>query len=629
MGEEFKRKLTTILSADVSGYSRLMADNEEETVRTLKSYRKVMESLITKFSGRLVDNPGDNMLAQFESVVDALRCAWDIQQEIKSRNTDLADNRRMTFRIGVNLGDVIEEEGRIYGDGVNVAARLESLADAGGISISSAVYNHVKKKLPFKYEDQGEQTVKNIDEPVQVYRVVMESELPSKESVKPKSMSNWRRNVAIAIGIFIILLAGAAGYVWDTYFRIPYIESLTGQNEEFKLPDGPSIAVLPFDNMSGDPEQEYFSDGLTENIITSLSYNPKLFVIARNSSFHFKGKSPKIQEVAEELGVQYVLEGSFQKSDDTVRVTAQLIDADTGRHLWADRYDRKLKSFFTLQDEIAEKIFTALRVKLTDGERANVYTKYSPNLEFNLKMMRALNYVSRINPETTILARHEAEQALAIAPEHPGPYSMLAITYLADMYYSSNVSYLNSLAQATKLAKKALDIDKNNPEPYLILSMLSTMRGNFEQAIDLVKQAIALNHNYDFAYYVLSFTYTCADDTEKGLDFIKKAIHLNPIPPGYYLELMGFIYSMLGQYKEAIAVLKKAIDREPDNFVVRLTLSATYSMSGHDEGARREASEVLRISPNYSLEESLKGWPFKNPEWKKRYTDALHKAGLK
>ena len=262
-----KRKLTAILSADVVGYSKLMNDDEEATVHTLKSYRKLIESLIIEHRGRLVDSPGDNMLAEFSSVVDALRCTWDIQKEIASRNSDLPEKQRMTFRIGVNLGDVIEEDGRIYGDGVNVAARLESLAETGGIRISGNVYNYVENKVPFRFEDQGEQSVKNIDKPIQVYRVVMESETIHKENDKQKA-----------------------------------------EQDEYKLPEGPSIAVLPFVNMSGDASQEYICDGLTENIITGLSYNQQLFVIARNSSFYFKGNSVPVQEVAEKLHVQYVFQ---------------------------------------------------------------------------------------------------------------------------------------------------------------------------------------------------------------------------------------------------------------------------------------------------------------------------------
>jgi len=588
MEESFKRKLTAILSADAAGYSRLMADNEEETVRTIKSYRKVMESLITKYTGRLVDSPGDNILAEFPSVVDGLRCAWDIQKEIKSRNMDLAENRRMTFRIGINLGDVIEEEGRIYGDGVNVAARLESLAEPSGICISGIVYNQVKKKLPFRFEDQGEQSVKNIEEPVQVYRVLMESETTDREAVRLKT-----------------------------------------EPDEFKLPEGPSIAVLPFDNMSGDKEQEYICDGLTENIITSLSYNPKLFVIARNSSFHFKGKSPKVQEVARELGVQYVLEGSFQKIGDRVRITAQLIDANKGHHLWAERYDRDLKDFFVLQDEIAEKIFTALTVKLTDGEWVNISAKYPISFEARLKMMKAVRLNYRHNLGDNILARQEAEQALELSPNHPNIYIALAWNYFGAVLLNSNIPPIDLLAKASKYAEMVLDIDDKNPDPHIILSMISLFGGAHDEAIDKAKVAITLNPNYDYAYYTLGNIYTYADEPERGLELIKKAIKLNPIPHALYLLGMGNAYCFLGRYNEAITVLKKNIARDPDHFSAHLALALTYSLSNQDEKAQKEIFEVLKLYPEFSLEKNALRWPLKNQDQKERFIEALRKAGLK
>jgi len=583
--DTYKRKLITILSADVVGYSRLMGDDEEATVQMLQFYRKIINSLISNQNGRLVDAPGDNMLAEFGSVVDALRCAWDIQQEIKSRNSDLPENRRMSFRIGINLGDVIEEDGSIYGDGVNVAARLESLAEAGGITISGTVYKHVKDKLPYRYKDQGKQSVKNIKEPVHVYRVLMESESIPTDSVE--------------------------------------------QEDEFKLPEGPSIAVLPFDNMSGDSEQEYICDGLTENIITSLSYNPKLFVIARNSSFYFKEKSVPVQEVAEKLHVHYVLEGSFQRAGDRVRINAQLIDAKTGHHLWAERYDRELIDIFDLQDEIAEKIFTALAVKLTDGESANIYSKYPMSFEARLKMMKTSSYMRRVNAESVILARQEVEEALSLSPEHPYPYTLMAWTYIWDLYFDLSKPSVNLLTLATRYSKSAIAIDRTCPEPYCVLSWVYLARGNYEKAIALAKRAITLNPNYDYAYYHLGITLIFADKPEKGLELIKKAVRINPIPWGMYFWHMGNAYRILGKYREAIAALKKAIDREPDDIFSRIYMAATYSLTGQEAKARAEVSEVLRIDSNFSCERSINNWPYKNQDEKERLISALRKAGLK
>jgi adenylate cyclase len=361
---ETKRKLTAILSADVKGYSRLMGEDEKGTVRTLNAYKELMANLIQQHHGRVVDAPGDNLLAEFGSVVDAVECAVEIQKELKTRNAKLPENRRMEFRIGVNLGDVVEEQGRIYGDGVNIAARLESVAEAGGVCISGTAYDQVENKLSVGYEYLGEHAVKNIAKPVRMYRVLMEPEAVGKvigeKKVRP---GQWK---SIAIGLVVILIIVVAAVVlWKLYTPFaPQLEVASKEKMAFPLPDKPSIAVLPFTNMSGDPKEEYFCDGITDQIITSLSMIPRLFVIARNSTFVYKGKAVKVNKVAEEMGVRYVLEGSVQKSKDRVRILVQLIDAIKGIHLWSERYDRDLKDLFSLQDEIARQIMTALQ---TDG----------------------------------------------------------------------------------------------------------------------------------------------------------------------------------------------------------------------------------------------------------------------
>jgi TolB-like protein/class 3 adenylate cyclase len=363
--EGFKRKLTAVLSADVAGYSRLMAEDETATVKTLETYREVMSTLIKQHRGRVIDSPGDNLLAEFTSVVDAVQCAVAVQKEFQARNAGLPENRRMEFRIGVNLGDVIEEGERIYGDGVNIAARLEALADPGGICISKTAFDQIETKLPLGYEFLGEQDVKNIPKPVGAYRVLMEPRVTVAEEIeKEKAVPVWRRKAILAGGAALVLVVIALA-VWNFYFR-PSMEPASVERMAFPLPDKPSIAVLPFVNMSEDPKQEYFSDGLTDQIINSLTKLPHLFVIARISTFTYKGKPVKVQKVAEDLGVRYVLEGSVQRSADRVRITAQLIDAITGHHLWSERYDRELKDIFTLQDEITMKIINALQVELTE-----------------------------------------------------------------------------------------------------------------------------------------------------------------------------------------------------------------------------------------------------------------------
>jgi len=318
--EGFKRKLTAILSADVEGYSRLMGDDEEATVQTLTSYRNAITDLSQQFRGRVVDSPGDNILAEFSSVVDAVNCAVEIQRELAQRNDKLPNKRKMEFRIGINLGDVIEEEGRIYGDGVNIAARVESLAHAGGICLSGRVYDQVANKLGLDYENLGVHRVKNISTPIRIYRVRMGHGLSGKLAAEKQAV--------------------------------------------LPLPDKPSIAVLPFNNMSGDSEQEYFSDGLTEDIITALSRSPWLFVIARNSSFAYRAAMVDVKQISGELGVRYILEGSVRKAGNRVRITAQLIDGNLGNHMWAEKYDGELQDIFDLQDQITQQVVSSLLTQI-------------------------------------------------------------------------------------------------------------------------------------------------------------------------------------------------------------------------------------------------------------------------
>jgi adenylate cyclase len=358
--EGFKRKLSVILSADVVGYSRLMGEDESSTVKTLEEYKAVMFTLIKQHRGRVVDSPGDNLLAEFGSVVDAVQCSVAVQKELQARNVSLSENRRMQFRMGINLGDVIEEQDRIYGDGVNIAARLEALADPGGICISKTAFDQVESKLPMGYQFLGEQKVKNIAKPIGAYRVMMDTRVTGRGDNK--------------------------------------IDRASEKRMAYPLPDKPSIAVLPFVNMSGDPEQEYLGDGITESIITAISKLYQIFVIARNSTFSYKNKAVKVQQVAEELGVQYVLEGSVQKSGNKLRITAQLIDALNGRHIWAQRYDRELTDLFAMQDDITMEILQAMRVKLTEGEQV-LRLKRPKNIELAMKMYEAMDYAHRFDPE--------------------------------------------------------------------------------------------------------------------------------------------------------------------------------------------------------------------------------------
>ncbi|MBL7084058.1 MAG: tetratricopeptide repeat protein [Candidatus Aminicenantes bacterium] len=626
--ESFKRKLTAILSADVEGYSRLMGEDEDATIRTLTSYRELMITLILKHRGRVVDSPGDNVLAEFASVVDAVEFAVAIQKEFKVKNTELPENRRMHFRIGINLGDVVEEGERIYGDGVNIAARIEGLAEGGGICISRTAFDQVKNKLSLGYEYLGEHAVKNIAEPVRVYKVLTEPEAVGKvigeERPKPK---HWRW-AALAALVALIVATGALA-IWNFYFRPPPMEPASVEKMAYPLRDKPSIAVLPFVNMSEDPNQEYFSDGITENIITALSKVEKLFVIARNSSFTYKGKPVKVQQVAQDLGVQYVLEGSIQKSADRIRITAQLIDARKGHHLWAERYDRDLKDLFALQDEITVKVITALQVKLTEGEQARIYGRGTKNLEAYFKVLEGREQSNRFNKDGNALGRQMFEQAIALDPNYAMAYWRLSATHLMDLILGSTKSPKRSLKQAEELVQKALALDGALAEAHALLGRIYLAKRQYEQAIAEGERAIAIDPNSPIAQYALAFSLTRVGKYEEAIALYKKAMRSDPIPSPSLLTMLGNAYILAGRYEDGISTLKKVLRRSPDNLVAHVGLAIGYSSSGRDEEARNEAIEILRIDPEFSLEHFGKRLMYKSQADTDRVVGALRKAGLK
>jgi adenylate cyclase len=625
--EKFRRKLTAILSADVEGYSRLMGEDEDATIRTLTSYRELMSTLIKKHRGRVVDSPGDNLLAEFLSVVDAVRCAVEIQEELRVRNAELPENRRMEFRIGINLGDVVEEEERIYGDGINIAARVEGLAEGGGICISGTVYDSIKNKLSLAYESLGEHTVKNIKEPVRVYRMRIGPEAAApvvrEEKAGPR---RWQKATLAAVAVLVVVAGTWA--IWNFYFRPPPIAPASVEKMAYPLPDKPSIAVLPFTNMSGDPNQEFFSDGMTEEIITALSKVPYLLVIARNSTFSYKGKPVKISQVAEELGVRYVLEGSFRKAGDRVRVTAQLIDAIKGHHLWAERYEQEVKDIFALQDEITGNILSALAVKLTKGEQATIRRKGTDNLEAYLKVLQASWYSHRMSKEGHFLARQLAEEAMALDPEYAGPYVLLAHCHIREVFLGWSKSRKKSLEQALELAQKAISLDESSPMCYELLSSIYMFKKQYKRALAEAERAIALDPNGADAYSQLGTVLAMVGRQQEAIAPLEKAIRINPMAPSIYFRRLGTAYRDIGRYEEAIVQLKKAVNLSPDALYPHIGLAATYSLAGRDEEARAEASEVLRIQPELSLESLAKRVAYQNKADIDRIIGALRKAGL-
>ena len=625
MEERAKRKLSAILSADVKGYSRLMGEDELGTVRTLEAYREMIAEVIKNYRGRVVDSPGDNVLAEFASVVDAVESAVEIQRELKAKNAELPENRRMEFRIGINLGDVIEEGERIYGDGVNVAARIEALAEGGGICISRTAFDQVKNKLNLGYENLGEHAVKNIAEPVRVYKVLSEPEAAGKVIGKERPVRwHW---AAIGAVVVIILVAGALA-IWNFYLR-PDVEPASVERMAFSLPDKPSIAVLPFDNLSGDPEQEYFSDGLTEEIITALSKVPKIFVIARNSTFSYKGNPVKVNQIAEELGVRYVLEGSVRKAGDQVRITAQLIDALNGHHLWAERYDRDLKDIFTLQDEITMKLITELEVKLTEGEQARLTAKGTEDLQAYLKYLKARELLFIQTKEANTQARRLAKEAINQDSEFSAAYALLGATHWMDVIYGSSKSPEESLRRAFELTKKAIVLDDSEATAHSLLGWLYLLlKREYDKGIAECERAIELAPNSAISHIWMSFVLTLSGRHEDAVRYSEQALRLNPLPEGWYFRFLGYAYFGVGRYEEAIAAYKEALNRAPNDILAHVALTAAYSWANRLEEARAQATEVLKINPEFSVKQREKTLPYKNQADLKRWLDGLRKAGL-
>jgi len=636
--QEVKRKLAAILSADVKGYSRLMGEDEESTLRTLNAYKEVMRSLIQQHRGRVVGTAGDSVLAEFGSVVDAVQCAVEIQQVLRAKNAVVPENRRMEFRIGINLGDVIEEGDSIYGDGVNIAARLEGLAEAGGICISESAYQQIENKLPLRYDYLGEHQVKNIVKPVRVYKAQIEWEAVSSKLGKEEKPPQKRLLKAALAIIAVVVIAGLiALYQFVLRPSLSKTEVASKEKMAFPLPDVPSIAVLPFVNMSGDPKQEFLCDGMTEEIITALTKVPNLFVIARNSTFTYKEKPVKAKQVSEELGVRYVLEGSFQRSGDRVRVTAQLIDALTGNHLWAERYERDLKDIFALQDEITIKVLTGVQVKLVGGDVSNAekfsekYYRGKQGLDCYLKLAQARGYRMRNNIADNNTARRMAEEAISMCPENPMGYVQLSWTYFWDYSMGNTKSPRETFDKAMELAQKAVAMDDSMAYCHAFLGVLYTNKREYDKGIAEGERAVALNPGGVSELICYGASLVFAGKPEEAIPVLQKAIRLAPTGINDSYRTFGIALRKTGRSEEAVSAFKKGIQVAPNDIFAHIQLAATYGMMGREKEARAEVAEVLRINPKFSLgqwEKSI-GAMDKDQSEIDKVVDALRKAGLK
>ncbi len=534
----------------------------------------------------------------------------------------------MEFRIGINLGDVIEEQGRLYGDGVNIAARIEGLADPGGICISGTVYEHIKNKLTVWEEYLGEHTVKNIVDPVKVYRIRLEPEEAVEEARVTKfSLKRWQWVALIAVAALVV---GVGGYtIWNNTLRpSPAPTEVTPEDTPvIDVAEEPSIAVLPFDNMSRDPEQEYFSDGITEDLITDLSKISGLFVMARNSTFVYKGQAVDIQEVGQELGVRYVLEGSVRKANATVRITAQLVDTTTGGHLWAERYDRDLDDIFAVQDEVVEKIVTSLAVTLTDEEQTLLVQELTDNLEAYDYHKRGDWYRRQLTQEDNDQAQQMYEKAIELDPQFASAYVGLGFTYYEE--WSQQWSQdPQTLDRAHELAQKAIALDDRNAGAHSLLGWIYLWNKQYDLAISEHELAVAIDSTNPDHYSDLAQVLIFAGEPGEAIALIETAMRLNPHYPVQYPFTLGFAYLFLERFDEAIAAQQEALRINPFFTASHLVLAGVYIETDQVEKASYHVSEALKINPQLSLEVYRERLPFKDPETLKWVLDSLQQAGL-
>src|SRR6516162_754670 len=578
------RRLAAILAADVAGYSRLIGADESGTLQALKAIRaELIDPTIASHNGRLVKTTGDGLLVEFGSVVDALRCATEVQAGMAERNATMRENKRIEYRIGINMGDIVVEDGDIFGDGVNVAARLEVLAAPGGICVSARVQEDAVGKLDLAFEDMGEQQLKNIARPVRAYRVATSS-----------------------------------------------VSATAQETPALALPDKPSVAVPPFNNMSGDPEQEFLADGIAEDVITALSRYPSLFVIARNSSFTYKGRAVDVKQVGRELGVRYVLEGSLRKSGDRIRVTTQLVEAETGKHVWAARYDRELADIFAVQEEIAEAVTIAVAPAVGDAELRRALRKPIGNLDAWAAYQRGLWHLFKFGRDDIALAQKCFQQAIDIDPAFAGGYKGLAWAHAeaVSVLHSRNPAEAHSLVEA--MARRAIALDGTDAEAHATLAEAMLLRhGDYEGALAEAEIALAISPNLALAHGMLGEALIFSGRPEEGLAAVQTAIGLDPHDPKLAIRLnnlaMGLYFSR--EYEAAVEAAKRAVRANPDFPHTYRRLAAALGQLGRTAEAKEALKKAMAIAPAAFDVYVRQRAPWMRPEDHAHMLEGLRKAG--
>ncbi|VIO69523.1 hypothetical protein CI1B_27290 [Bradyrhizobium ivorense] len=584
---EVSRKLVAVFAADVEGYSRLMGTDEVGTLKRLTERRAILDRLIADHRGRIANTAGDSVLAEFGSAVDAVQCAVAAQTALAEANAGLAPDRHVNFRIGVHIGDVMVRAGDLFGDGVNIAARLQTMAEPGSVLISGATYDQVRKVLPMTFMDLGVQQMRNIQEPIRAYQVVAPGDA--------REMAPTR--------------------VADTDSPPP-------------MPDKPSIAVLPFENMSGDPDQEYFADGMVEEIITALSRFKWLFVIARNSSFTFKGKAVDVKEVGRRLGVRYVLEGSVRKASGKVRITGQLIDAVTGAHLWANRFERDLTDVFALQDEVTVAVVSAIQPKLLQTEIVMAARRRPENLTAYDLFLRAMQQFYRSTREGLAETMRLAHRALELDPRFGLVAALASAAHMQNVVWGYAVDPQFDKKEAVRLVRLALSIDDDDPDTMALAALTSAfMVGDSESEIEMVDRAVALNPNSFRAWSSRGHVYRVAGLPEEAVQSFERAIRMSPIDPLLHRTFtgMGFAFIELHRFGEAIVAGKKALRQNPSYSLAHRCLAAAFALLGRDAEAREAAARLLELDPAFTIGAFVARGGQSNS---KLMVEGLRKAGL-
>ena len=621
-----ERRLAAILAADVEGYSRHTELDEEASTATLRMYRAVVEEAISAHRGHIFSSAGDGVVAEFPSIVEAIRCAVEIQNEIAERNASFPDKQHMQFRIGVNLGDVICEDNNLYRTGVNVAVRLQQLADPGGICISQTVYDQVRKIVEIPFQDIGERRLKNIADPVHVYRI-LRSPLPWLRRLV--SRRGRVRRFGVAAGVLLLLAVAAGAF----YLRQPAGLWDVVLGDGGALSEHPGIAVLPFDDMSPTHDQQYLADGITEEVITGLARFPDFVVMARNSTFAYKDSPKDVRKVGKDLNVRYVVEGSIQRSDQSVRVTAQLIDASTGSHIWADRYDRQLDNIFTVRDDITRAIagvLGGLQGKVAQAEVARLAAKNPNSFTAYDYVMRGLHELYKYDRSANSAARTLFEKAKEIDPNYARAYAVLAWTYELDYDFEWTDDYDNAVKQALDNASTAARLDPNDYQAHWALGWAYLYSWEHEKATASYERARSLNPNDAELLAEMGNYLVYIGEPKQAVDQLVEARRLNPFHESWYEEYLGWAYEHAGMPNKAVEILDPVI-KEPavrEQLWLLPTFAAAYAEMGEMEKAHKIVGEILLLEPHFSTAEVVSRAPYKTQEQIDRYVNGLRKAGL-